>query len=486
MAPSHSSDARRHDTTRLLRILAAAILVCVLLSLSQYQAVLDRAVDLNSRMRWTRSNNGTFAPPGEAMVPEPDVDIKKGSKGIIMCLHDRIIPLGASLIRELRCLGNQEHIEVYHCDELSADSVALLNTIDANVQVINICASLVENGVMSSEMALTFRSYWIKPMALHQTRFEEVILLDADDILLKDPAKLRSIDGYKANGTVFFYDRVIAEDKYFLRWVTPSVGAEDVHYLHYWLQTFDYARFGLEYGPSDHVKQSFAYQNRTCHEQDSSMVLVDKKRAGKAMSVLWFIMTEHRFNAYFSHGDKEAFWLAYELAHAPYFFSPWGASVVSATAHKDVQRYEGTLCGSLCHFMPVEVSQSELLYINGRALIDPTPFDVNDPNQYRTTHVFNTLPTHMTPRQERQDAKPKDGEGTYAGECNIGLGKTPVPRNLRNFLWRRRQHFMAITMGMLEPLYSCDMGSKTAMPEMTTSKPKPKPKTSPAPRRRIE
>jgi len=42
--------------------------------------------------------------------------------------------------------------------------------------------------------------------------------------------------------------------------------------------------------------------------------------------MLWFI-TEERFRFRYSFGDKETFWLAFEMAHMPYAFSPWGLVV---------------------------------------------------------------------------------------------------------------------------------------------------------------
>jgi hypothetical protein len=101
----------------------------------------------------------------------------------------------------------------------------------------------------------------------------------------------------------------------------------------------------------------------------------------------------------------------------------------------------------------------ELLYLNGRQVVDAIPFDIDNLKDIRKNLVFNLLPTHMTPRQQRAAGRGKAGED-YDMECNVGLGKTPTPPQLRHHLWRRRLHFMAVSMGMLEPLASCDMGGK--------------------------
>ncbi|TYZ57466.1 hypothetical protein PybrP1_000817, partial [[Pythium] brassicae (nom. inval.)] len=388
-------------------------------------------------------------------VPEPQVRVKRAHRGIVTCLHDKIVPLGASLVRELRCLGNDEPIEVYHCSELAPTSVALLHAIDDNIRVIDVCQQLVKSGAMDVKLARSFRSYWIKPLAIHQSALEEIILLDADDVLMRDPAVLRATPGYQVHGTLFFYDRVVRRTAFFNRQHKTPDGKPQGRFLPHWLRTFDYARFNLTHAPSPRLLDSLAYHGTTCHEQDSSLLLVNKRGAATAMAVLWFLITEERFRHKFSWGDKEAFWLAYEFSHTPYFFSPWGASVVSSTSNDDMTLHPDTLCGSLAHYLPLDDgSAPELLYVNGKALVDPVPFNARNTKKLRANQVFNMLPTHVVPRQVRASvARPEQGREYL--ECLTGLGAVPVPPALHARLWRRRLHFMALSMNLLEPLRSC-------------------------------
>ncbi|EEY67866.1 uncharacterized protein PITG_18265 [Phytophthora infestans T30-4] len=198
-------------------------------------------------------------------------------------------------------------------------------------------------------MASKFRSWWIKPLAMYYTDVRHVMLLDVDDVILKDPAIVRSLDGYVKTGTTFFYDRVITQR----RFLTGNDSGE--MYVHKLLREFDYARFNVSKGlaPSQQMLNTFAHRGKSIHEMDSSMVLIDKKRAGKTvMDILFWFITEERFRFTYSWGDKETFRLAFEMARAPYFFRPWGVSV----------------------YMPVQGSddeEAEILYMNGKALIDP-------------------------------------------------------------------------------------------------------------------
>jgi hypothetical protein len=225
------------------------------------------------------------------------------TRGIIMALHDRIVPMGVSLIRELRCLGNREVIQVFHCfeEELSQASRELLRRKDPHVVVIDVCTEMMEKNQLLLEQTMrTFQSYWVKPLALYYTNLTEVMLLDADDIFLQDPAIVRSLSGYKRTGTTFFHDRVSPLQKFFNRNVTRRSG-QKLPLLHHLLEKFDYTKFGLGgMNHSAHLLASRAFKGDTCHEQDSSLVVIDKSRAGKAMDVLYHIIFDTRFQFRFS------------------------------------------------------------------------------------------------------------------------------------------------------------------------------------------
>lgn len=244
------------------------------------------------------------------------------TRGIIMCLHE-IVAIGMSLIRELRCLDNWEPIEVYHCSELAPETEDLIYSIDNNVRVTTICAQLANEGRFTDFTDREFQNYSIKLLAAHQSNLSEIILLDADVLLLKNLALLRDVRGYEENGTVFFYDRVLPYRMFTNRFGTengsefvfdPSIsdqeiiqkiwtedtGSDEVQYLRHWVETFDYGNFSTTYGPSQHLLDTLIYASETALEQDSSIVQIDKARVEQAMAVLRFLITDHRFQFRFS------------------------------------------------------------------------------------------------------------------------------------------------------------------------------------------
>ncbi|KAI9986802.1 hypothetical protein PInf_025763 [Phytophthora infestans] len=386
-----------------------------------------------------------------------DATEDKYERGMIMCLHDGIAAMGASLIRELRCLGNTEIIQVYYCfpDEISADNRELLTRNDSRVELVDVCTdTLSKNGSENLfegdvKYAKTFQSYWIKPLALYHTNIREVILLDADAVLLRDPAVLRTMTGYVRTGTTFFRDR-IAKMNAFLTKLVKS-GETSLHHL---IDKFPYDKFGLSgANASEQVKKKFSYRGETAHEMDSSLVLIDKKRAGKALETLRELIFITRFYLQFSWGDKEAFWLAYELAHQDYFFSPWGMSLIESVPNND-RSHPNTMCGSMAHFMPTEneTEVPEVLYVNGKALLQPFPNGVEKTIMGQRTRMYNLNPTQISPRFRHDDF---DLSSSKTFECMDNMGSVPLPPYFFKGLLRRRFHYFAAEMNVYDALDAC-------------------------------
>lgn len=384
---------------------------------------------------------------------EPTAAVKSYDKGIILCLHEGIVDMGLSLIRELRCLGNDEIVQIYHCNgELSQSAQDLLTRKDPFVEIVDVCKHYADLGVFNEKLVETFKSYWIKPLALYHTNITEVLLLDADVVAMRDPAVLRTTPGYQETGTMFFYDRVVNKKTNFNKPVKLNPKSTKIYqYLKLWIDKFPYDRFALPGPrPSSHMAASFAYNGTTCHEQDSSMVAVDKSRSAKAMEILWYMITEKRFLFHFSWGDKEVFWLSWEFSHSKYTFSPWGIAAVEAAHNQDFDKHNDTLCGNMAHYLPVDDDEPELLYVNGRSMLQP----YSEKKQF--SNVFNYNPMYVSPRQRRRAVSAVNGTRRAQQECLVGMGAVSLPPVFHQRLMRRRIHAFALDTGNLEWLDRCE------------------------------
>jgi hypothetical protein len=456
MAPVNSTLGRRHHRVNLWVLLF--VLCCIVVAFTTLLSSVFGSTDSHSRQF---AHSRVHQRKQKALFTEFDSSVSR-QKGIAMCMHNAAVPMGLSLIRDLRCLGNQELVQVYHCfpDEMSDENRALLLSSDARLEIVDVCTDLVERGLLQRETAAKFRSWWLKPLAMYHTDIVEVLLMDVDDVLLLDPAALRDTDGYQRTGTTFFYDRVLSSKEWFNQEVNNST------YLKTLLDEFDYAAFGLAPGAEipDYLERSYAYKGEASHEQDSSLVAVDKSRAGQAMAVMFWLITVQRFEREFSFGDKETFWIAFALAKQDYFFSPWGPSVIESSRNQDMKNHPDSLCGSLAHFMPVKDNAPELLYVNGKALLDPFPEGLQNRGKASANVLYNPTPSYVTPRQNR---RPNGGtstsyDGDFPMECLIGFGATPLPSNFGAQLLRRRMFYLGIRMDVLSALDSCYAFDDTA------------------------
>ncbi|KAF4137651.1 putative Mannosyltransferase [Phytophthora infestans] len=421
-------------------------------SLASFQ---EKAIQVKSNL--LRARPSTWQSLYDVQQSNSSVAENDYARGIIVCLHNGIVAMGVSLIRELRCLGNTELIQVYHCfpHEMSDESRALLTRNDSKVEIVDVCTDILakkgpENLFLgNTKTAKAFQNYWIKPLALYHTKIREVILVDGDAVLLQDPSILRLMSGYQRTGTTFFRDRIAKMNRFL-----NKKKEDGKPYIKHLVDSFPYKKLGLKGPkPSEELKNSFSWRGDTGHEMDSSMVLVDKTRAGKALAVLKELIINTRFRLQFSWGDKESFWLAYELAHQDYFFSPWGLSLLESVPNNDLA-HPNTMCGSMAHFVPTEneTDTAELLYVNGKALLEPYPAGVEKTVKGKKSRMFNLNPTHLTPRYRHDDF---DLKKSKSFECMDDLGSVPLPHYFFGRLLRRRFHYFAAVTNAYEALGDC-------------------------------
>ncbi|KAF0693062.1 Aste57867_15914 [Aphanomyces stellatus] len=351
------------------------------------------------------------------------------TRGIIICVHDRLVPMTLSLVQEVRRLGNKDPIHMYHCEnELSQLSRETILAVDWTVEFHDACVDLVATGKLRQDQVHHFHSYWLKPLALIHSQLDHVMLLDTDVMLFHNPDLLWDIQGYKDTGTLFFRDREIII-RQFLTDLVDVNGTERLA-LHVLFDTFDYDKFNLPRRPSQMLLESLAWKGDAAHEQDSSITLIHKSKAPLAMDVLFHLLTEeiHRHQPIFTHGDKELFWLAYELSQLPYFFSPWANS--GSARPGDVEKHPETLCGDLVQWIPDARYQSVLLHINGAFIFNPFAphLDELPDMEARRQKLLADLPTHVSKQRVRSKAlvRAHDPDNLWPDICLYKRGSEPI------------------------------------------------------------
>ncbi|CBQ72350.1 conserved hypothetical protein [Sporisorium reilianum SRZ2] len=244
--------------------------------------------------------------------------VKPGSRGIVMSLGKKGSVFASqfiSIIREKH--RNDIPVELYYYgdSDLPPKYRDYLTKAHRNVR----CIDLEALGLFDPELVqLERQGFAIKPFALLATNFTEVMLADADAILLEDPNVFFEEPGYLDTGTLFFHDRDHMRK-----------GADFV------VQEFMTNQLGLR-GPSPRLASSEFWKKKGIFEQESGIVVVDKRKTDVFAALLftaWQNMGEIRKKTTYRvwWGDKESFWLAFELSQFPYYFVPRYAQAIGTT-----------------------------------------------------------------------------------------------------------------------------------------------------------
>ncbi|KAG0243077.1 hypothetical protein BGW41_002939 [Actinomortierella wolfii] len=247
-----------------------------------------------------------------------------GSKGIVMCVGNYHVIYARTAVRILReVVKTTLPIEIYYSGEndLAVEHRQWFEKFE-NVKTIDILTK-IDNTIPKME------GWAIKPFAILMSSFEEVLSMDSDASFLEDPRILFDDAGYKETGTLYFYDRTIF----------PGVtGPRD------WMRAFLPTM-------SNHPEKTRWFKLKSAHEQESGVVLIDKRRHLLGMLAICK-MNDWREREHVTYretwGDKESFWVGLEMVQEPYAFTPYYGGVIGDfgdNGEKD------RICGNQLHFM---------------------------------------------------------------------------------------------------------------------------------------
>lgn len=270
-------------------------------------------------------------------------DIRRGilkKRGVVIALGDNYFNMGAHLIKCIRMLGSRLPIYVYYTGvkDLKEEHRAYLSKLD-DVTLVDITSTL-RNDV------LKLGGWDVKPFAMLLNPFEEVILLDADVVLLEPPEHFFELTTYKQSGALFFRDRHFD-------------GAPGGKYAD-WLQSI------LPSPLSEKAMASAMYQGRSKYEQESGVVVINKSSRfwGLLAACLLNRIEERDVIHSMTHGEKETFWLGFEMVNEQYAWAEAQAGLIHpAELGKPGEKL---LCGHIAHFD----DHGNLLWFNDGIVVD--------------------------------------------------------------------------------------------------------------------
>ncbi|KAJ5273296.1 hypothetical protein N7478_008421 [Penicillium angulare] len=230
-------------------------------------------------------------------------------RGIVFTAGNRQAPYVLTSIQSIRGLGCELPIEVLYLgnDDLGEDFREELESIPGVITR--------DLNPMVSDEGWKLRGWAAKPFAILLSSFREAIFIDADSIFLRNPEELFLDRFYQKTGALFFKDRLFmpGSKKEWLRNILPSP-------------------------ISKQARKSRLWTGESIHMQESGVVVVDKWRHFVALLMVTRMngpdrdgkKPEGRVGVYdMVFGDKETFWLGWELVgDTDYAFHKGDAAVM--------------------------------------------------------------------------------------------------------------------------------------------------------------
>lgn len=236
----------------------------------------------------------------------------QGSIGIVMCVGKKQIRFAAHFIKAIRIAHKSEiPIQITYAGpkDLSKSAIAYLTGLAPRITAKNLLEVFDVSGVDLVKFAN-------KPFALLQSPFQHTILADADIVWMTDPELLFKDSEYIRTGTYFFHDRLVDHHDA----GTPA-RQEWVHQL-----------LSPPHQSSEQLKRSQLYNRQSSEEQDSGIVVINKGHAGIKAALLYICWMHMRGNKELlyakTYGDKESYWLAFELLGLEYHFEREYAAII--------------------------------------------------------------------------------------------------------------------------------------------------------------
>ncbi|KAM0549430.1 hypothetical protein ACHAPJ_009416 [Fusarium lateritium] len=232
--------------------------------------------------------------------------------GIVIPTGDKTLRFACHLIASLtRVHKTSLPIQVVYAgdDDLSADGRKKIQEAANGVKIEMLDVLTVFD---DDTLKLADGGWAIKPFAALASRYEQVILLDADSVFFQDPQQLLRQDRFKETGALLFHDRLL--------WKNGFADRQD-----WWHDQIKH--------PSPETDKSLVWTERYSEEGDSGIVVVDKSRLDVLLGLLhigWQNSDRVRNEVTYkiTYGDKESWWIGFEATGSQYSFSPHYGGIV--------------------------------------------------------------------------------------------------------------------------------------------------------------
>lgn len=186
----------------------------------------------------------------------------------------------------------------------------------------------------------------VKAFALLASSFQNAILMDADVVFLQPPEILLESELFQTKRALFYQDRTMY-----------SVTLEMLDMANNWIQKMSPKPFKSEYQSNRFLKST------SSHQQESGVVVIDKKARFMGLLSTCILNVNRVRDVAYGHmyGDKETFWIGFEIVGEPYAFNPYIPGAMS-----DKMTVDQSNNSEICSVQLIHVDENyEPIWING-------------------------------------------------------------------------------------------------------------------------
>jgi len=224
-------------------------------------------------------------------IPECDDNVK--GRGVIICGGDIHYKSGSIIVNLLQKYNKDINIEWYYVgNELNNKYIELLK--EKNVDVIN-CLNILPKWWYDTIIETDIKGFMIKPFALMQSKFEDILLLDSDNIPIKDINFLFEYSDYIEYGHLFWSDYNYKE----------NIKMYECMLLPYGVNIFSKLK----------IKSPF---ENNINLTESGQILINKKKMWKGICLSYYLNYNKDIYYKMVYGDKDLYYIAFQLLNIPY------------------------------------------------------------------------------------------------------------------------------------------------------------------------
>ena len=233
--------------------------------------------------------------------------------GLVMCIGNGQTKMAAAGLKMIRQVHQSTiPIEVFYLgdQDLSEANRNFLNEIPFTTT--RDITKIFNNDI------LKLSGWAIKPFALLASSFRHAMLIDADVVFLQNPEVLFYSQLYAKNHALFFHDRsLFSHQDSTINWFKDLIPSDKLN-------------------RTQHLR---VFNKKSAHEQESGVVLVDKKKNTHGLLASCTLNTGSiRSKSYdFVFGDKETFWLGFETVSASYQFNGYFPGTIGVLKEQNEQ-----------------------------------------------------------------------------------------------------------------------------------------------------